>query len=794
MELEVFMSGKTARRLRKEREGCSANHNDLQTKAVGAAAAAALAIAIAPGVAQATEASTAKSPEQATTETVVPVAKEGSSEIQEARPTASEEPTATIATTPAPDSTAAPVSMPETPATSTTSNPTTESPAVADSAPTSTSDTVEQAGGTDAEQASPSQTTTTATPQVPLASSAPAKAPDEEAVAEVDGTTYSDIDKAIEDAEEGATVTLLKDVSPAKTFTKSLTFKGNHTLSYDVYGWYYTGKMVIDGAILNVNSDINRVKADEDQKWLVMCLKGSLNVINGGKISFFFDGSAGANCAIYANGGATIVVDNGSSFSINGKNTKGMGGQGIQLDETAGTGIFVKNKSSFLIDGTNRGYVNSPVVYVENSTFTVQNCTSNASNGGTFTAINSDIKFVNNAGHGLSTADATFDKSTLTSSGNGYTGLHVGGNLVVRNGSKINVCDGNGWHAWKEGLFSGIRLMHNADVDGTSEVCVAHNVSVGMRASDSNGHVSFAPGAKLSVIDNGRLTDGSHGEEAGRQFTSNGGGIWNAADMTLPEGAAIYNNDAPISGDDIYSTGSIAFPKAVKARLDGEQNNVCTDKIDGWYDDSANNRWVGDIPAKGTTDDIHAKSVKPGAYDVTEDTPLAIKAAHTYEDSLVYDKNADDATGATDPSNGSLDEEGHWVKKVSVRKNGFIRAGYRFIGWNTAADGTGDWYGVVAADSLAAKNSLDVYELLDGKGNDTLYAIWEKLPEPPTPTPKPQATPKPASVKASVATSKSALPKTGDTSGSAQAAGILALIGTALAGLSRAIRRSNRTE
>ena len=53
------MSGKTARRLRKEREGCSANHNDLQTKAVGAAAAAALAIAIAPGVAQATEASTA---------------------------------------------------------------------------------------------------------------------------------------------------------------------------------------------------------------------------------------------------------------------------------------------------------------------------------------------------------------------------------------------------------------------------------------------------------------------------------------------------------------------------------------------------------------------------------------------------------------------------------------------------------------------------------------------------------------------------------------------------------------
>ena len=114
MGLEVFISGKTARRLRKELEGCSANHNALQTKAVGAAAAAALAIAIAPGVAQATEVPTGGYPEQAATETVAPVAKEGSSEIQAARPTASEEPMATIASAPAPDSTAAPVSMPET--------------------------------------------------------------------------------------------------------------------------------------------------------------------------------------------------------------------------------------------------------------------------------------------------------------------------------------------------------------------------------------------------------------------------------------------------------------------------------------------------------------------------------------------------------------------------------------------------------------------------------------------------------------------------------------------------------
>ncbi len=62
------MSGKTARRLRKEKANrlASGKHDNLQTKALGAAAATMLAISIAPTIAQAETSSPAVSTDSAT--------------------------------------------------------------------------------------------------------------------------------------------------------------------------------------------------------------------------------------------------------------------------------------------------------------------------------------------------------------------------------------------------------------------------------------------------------------------------------------------------------------------------------------------------------------------------------------------------------------------------------------------------------------------------------------------------------------------------------------------------------
>ncbi|MDD5940719.1 MAG: hypothetical protein PUC46_08100, partial [Lachnospiraceae bacterium] len=213
-----------------------------------------------------------------------------------------------------------------------------------------------------------------------------------------------------------------------KDFDKDVTFTGKGTISMDVYGWYYNHTLTLSGKDIefNVSSDENAFQGQQGQNWLMLCLTGEIDVKD--HATFKLE-NVTRNTAIYGqdNSNAKILVEDESSFIIRGFNKKT--GQGIQVGAGCTFSIDVKGKSNFLIDGTNRGYVNSPVIDVEDSTFTVQNCSANASNGGRFTAANnSTVLFKNNAGHGLSANDTTIsDGSTLTSEGNGYTGIDING-------------------------------------------------------------------------------------------------------------------------------------------------------------------------------------------------------------------------------------------------------------------------------------------------------------------------------------------------------------------------------
>lgn len=61
----------------------------------------------------------------------------------------------------------------------------------------------------------------------------------------------------------------------------------------------------------------------------------------------------------------------------------------------------------------------------------------------------------------------------------------------------------------------------------------------------------------------------------------------------------------------------------------------------------------------------------------------------------------------------------YYYKEYKLRKNTFTKSGYKFVGWNTKSDGTGDWY-------------LDENIFRDLANTEgavaTLYAQWEKLP------------------------------------------------------------------
>ena len=451
-------------------------------------------------------------------------------------------------------------------------------------------------------------------------------------VAKIGDTEYATLDEAIEAAEDGATITLLANCAPEKTFYKSLTFTGGYTVTYNVYGWRYHGELTFDGANLVVNSDAGRVAADNDEltTWCALVLTGTLTAKNGANITFNFDSTAvndPTKCAIYANNGCTIWVESGSHFTIYGQNTKGLSGQGIQLDTTAGTGIFVTGNSTFLIDGTNRGYVNSPEVYVNGSTFTVQNCTSNASNGGKFTAINSNITFLNNGGHGLSATTLTSQNSDFNCSGNSYYGIAVSRSLEVDGKSSITANE-NG-----VGFTGGaLRLATKGAPNGIGTIASGAKLTMNRNhrnALENYGTLTIEQGVQVQALKNSE--------------PEKGGAVYNAGTLILPTDAVIYNNHAAEAGDDIYNTATITIGSTGNWTLNSDPD--CGHRIDGWYYDGQAGtetkdadgttvtapRWNGE-----TTKDGICLEGKVKYYELFSDTgkpieaPLALKAAHGY--------------------------------------------------------------------------------------------------------------------------------------------------------------------
>ena len=396
---------------------------------------------------------------------------------------------------------------------------------------------------------------------------------------------YKTLDEAVEAAEEGSTITLLKDCELTKGFNKTLTFTGGHKITINKQltsngeGWMCFGlydpsrELTFDNVDVEWNSEVGTAP------WLMLSLTGTMNVKNGAHVKFTVDsGSTGSRNAIYLNAGSSINVSNGSTFEIYGYGTAGKEGQGLQLDKAGAAKVNVTGKSTFLIDGTNRGYVNSPAIYVEDSTFTVQNCTANASNGGNFTAINSKITYYKNAGHGLSAGNVTIKKgSEFTADNNGYYGLYASSGFYVDSTSTVNVTRNS--HG---GDFAGLKLtagVTNGLVEAGATVNITDNYCSGL---SNNGVCEFEEGVNLTIT----------GNNNDKGTTSNGGGIYNSgasANLALPSNAVIYNNHADTAGDDIFNntTSTITFGKV------GSDWTLedCGDEITGWFDDSEGNRW-----------------------------------------------------------------------------------------------------------------------------------------------------------------------------------------------------------
>lgn len=480
-------------------------------------------------------------------------------------------------------------------------------------------------------------------------------------VAKIGDTEYATLDAAVEEAEEGATIELLTDCELTKGFNKTLTFTGNGKISINKQltsngeGWMCFGLgdptrvLTFDGAGVEVewNSEVGT------SPWLMLSLSGTMNVINGAKVTFTVDsGATGSRNAIYMNAGSEINVTNGSSFTINGNETDGKEGQGIQLDTAAQSTINVTGNSSFIIDGTNRGYVNSPTIYVEDSTFTVRNCTANASNGGNFTAVNSQVLYQNNAGHGLSASNIVIQNSSLVADNNGYYGIYDSGKFEVDSTSEVVVTRNSA-----DGDFAGLKLtsgVTDGKVEDGAVITITDNYCSGL---SNNGVCVFEEGAKLTIMNNNN----------DKGTSSHGGGIYNSgasAKLTLPSDAVIYNNHSKTDGDDIFNntTATITFGKVGSDWVLDD----CDHLIDGWYQDGENARWQVCGLAEG--EKPYAEEYVLENETVTVTGLTALKAAHGLEpkDKVSY-PGLDKKVGDDDEAMNNVDVDAAAGQKVNFQ-------------------------------------------------------------------------------------------------------------------------------
>ena len=440
----------------------------------------------------------------------------------------------------------------------------------------------------------------------------------EEPVAMIGTEPYTSLDDAVEKAEEGSTITLLKDCELTEGFNKTLTFTGHHKitipkqLTSNGEGWMCFGLYDPTRVLTFDDVEVEWI-SDGTAPWLMLSLSGTLNVTNGANLTFKFDSkTTETRNAIYMNSGAVLNVTNGSTFQILGVGTEGTAGQGIQLDKTGESTINVTGGSTFLIDGTNRGYVNSPVINVEDSTFTVQNCTSNASNGGNFTATNSKVTYQNNKGHGLSAGNVILKNTDFLSDNNGLYGVYVNGKFLVDKDSTMTVTNNS-----YDGDYAGVNLTA-AVKDGRVEAGAVFTIT-GNKCSgfSSRGVCTFEEGSKLTIT-------GNYNDKGSASY---GGGIYNTKDtahLTLPSDAVIYNNHAVTGGDDIYNTGEITFSHVGTDWILDDTNLPIT----GWYFDGNNN---------GTTTNRWSKSNYYELFNLFDESgkvtltgTYALKAAHAY--------------------------------------------------------------------------------------------------------------------------------------------------------------------
>ena len=431
-------------------------------------------------------------------------------------------------------------------------------------------------------------------------------------VAQIGGTKYATLDKAIEKAADSDTIVLLADCTTAgMNLSNNLTIDGGEakrTITFNDKGIALWGKSLTFKNCNVVMNGIGSTPYTAEWNWMAICASkdASLTLDN---TEMTMDGTKTADNvhAIYFCSNNKLTLTN-SKLEI--KNYKQ---DALEWDGGDG-GYNVNIKNSTFISNHNRsGFAGTFAAKIDNSKVDVINSTGNGSNGSHFEIVNgSVVNFSDNNAHGLSTGRLTIDNSTVTANGNGANGVHAGDTLIIKNNAvveiKKNNCSISSQWTIPGALY--VAGAEGSNIDKTSAVTITENKGSGILLK--GGSLIIEEGAKLTIMNNTA------------EKLEYGGGANVRGDLTLPNSAVFYNNHAAKAGDDIYNAegASITFGNVGSNWILDD----CNHTINGWYDDAEESRWNSTYDGKPCIDGCadHAVRVSAGKIEVLR----ALKAAH----------------------------------------------------------------------------------------------------------------------------------------------------------------------
>jgi len=464
--------------------------------------------------------------------------------------------------------------------------------------------------------------------------------------------SYDSIDKAIQEAADGATVQVIKAEATTKgiNLDKNLTIEGvasttkkqdaegnvvetteKPKLIFEDKGIALWSKSLTFKNMQVVLNNIGSTPYTAEWNWSTVCAsKDSTLTLDNTDMTMDGTGTASNVHAIYFCKNDKLNVRNGSNLTIQNYKQDALewdGGDG-------GYNVNITDGSSYTSDNNRSGFTGTFHVTVDDSTVKVLNSTGNGSNGSHFDIKNgSDVEFSKNGSHGLSAGNLNIEDSTVTASNNGLTGITFTGKGSITD-STVTVTGTKGLtNSHRYGYNAGLRLgSSSATLDiKNSTVTVADNYTSG---------ILCRKGSKLTIDDASTVTVTGNkatqeNDETKDDLAQSGGGlvVRDGAEAKLGAKTTINNNHATVAGDDIFveEGGKLTF--SVTNAGTGDTLNDCGDKIDGWYTDANGQRWNfhGEEPFFQNLLDSGAELTQneDGTYTITAgEGGLALKAAH----------------------------------------------------------------------------------------------------------------------------------------------------------------------